>query len=73
MKTTKINRYIFVHYIRNSRINTNRVVVENTTRKIKIFKVMAEKYRNRRKRFTHKLNLITAIMNYDRNLLLLYL
>lgn len=49
----------------NSIINTKSVLVENTIRKIKIFKVMAEKYRNRRKRFTLRLNLITAIINYE--------
>lgn len=49
----------------NSMINTNRVIVENTIRKIKIFKLMAEKYRNRRKRFTLRLNLIAAIINYE--------
>ena len=49
----------------NSMINTNRVIVENTIRKIKTFKLMAEKYRNRRKRFTLRLNLITAIINFE--------
>ena len=49
----------------NSMINARRVIVENTIRKIKIFKVMAEKYRNRRKRFTLRLNLITDISNYE--------
>ena len=46
----------------NHTINTQRVLVENTIRKIKIFKLMAEKYRNRRKRFTLRLNLITAFI-----------
>ena len=49
----------------NSMINTNRVIVENTIRKIKTFKLMAEKNRNRRKRFTLRLNLITAIINFE--------
>lgn len=49
----------------NHTINNQRVLVENTIRKIKIFKIMAEKYRNRRKRFALRLNLITAIINYE--------
>jgi hypothetical protein len=32
---------------------------------VKIFRIMAEKYRNRRKRFTLRLLLITAIINYE--------
>ena len=49
----------------NHAINTQRVLVENTIRKSKIFKLMAEKYRNRRRRFTRRLNLITSIINLE--------
>ena len=46
-------------------ISIERVLVENVIRKIKIFRIMAEKYRNRRKRFGLRLNLITGILNYE--------
>ncbi|HEX5153041.1 MAG TPA: IS5/IS1182 family transposase, partial [Parafilimonas sp.] len=34
-------------------------------RKQKIFKIIAERYRNRRKRFGLRVNLIAGIYNYD--------
>jgi len=49
----------------NHHISSERVLVENIIRRVKIFRVMAEKYRNRRKRFTLRLNLIAAIINYE--------
>ena len=49
----------------NHQISSERVLVENVIRKVKIFRVMAEKYRNRRKRFTLRLNLIAGIINYE--------
>ena len=47
----------------NRNINSNRVFIEHALRKIKIFRIMAERYRARRKRFGLRLNLITAIIN----------
>lgn len=49
----------------NHQISSQRVLVENVIRKIKIFRIMAEKYRNRRRRFALRLNLITGIINYE--------
>jgi len=49
----------------NHQISSKRVLVENVIRKIKIFRIMAEKYRNRRRRFALRLNLITGIINYE--------
>ena len=49
----------------NHQISSERVLVENVIRKIKIFRIMAEKYRNRRRRFGLRLNLITGILNYE--------
>ena len=49
----------------NHQISSERVLVENVIRKIKIFRIMAEKYRNRRKRFGLRLNLVTGILNYE--------
>jgi hypothetical protein len=41
------------------------VLQENVIRSIKIFRIVAEKYRNRRKRFTLRLNFIAGIYNYQ--------
>lgn len=43
-----------------------RIVVEHVNAKIKTFKILAEKYRNRRKRFGLRFNLICALINFDR-------
>jgi hypothetical protein len=50
---------------KNHSISSKRVLVENVIRKIKIFKIMSEKYRNRRKRFKLRINLICGIINYE--------
>jgi hypothetical protein len=41
------------------------MLVENVIREIKIFKIVADKYRNRRKRFGLRFNLIASIYNYE--------
>ena len=43
-----------------------RIVVEHINAKIKTFKILGEKYRNRRKRFGLRFNLICALINSDR-------
>ncbi len=43
-----------------------RIVVEHINAKIKTFKMLGEKYRNRRKRFGLRFNLICALINFDR-------
>jgi len=42
-----------------------RVVAEHVNRKLKIFRILAERYRNRRKRFGLRFNLIAAIINFE--------
>jgi len=49
----------------NHHIISGRVLVKNVIQKVKIFRIMAEKYRNRRKRFSLRLNLIAGIINYE--------
>ena len=45
------------------------MVAEHVNRKLKIFPILAERYRNRRQRFGLRFNLIAAIINFE---LLLY-
>jgi len=47
----------------NRRISSERAIVENVIREPKIFRIIAERYRNRRKRFALRLNLIAAFHN----------
>ena len=42
-----------------------RVVAEHVHRKLKIFRILAERYRNRRRRFGLRFNLIAAIVNFE--------
>ncbi len=48
---------------RNREISSDRVLIEHIIREVKIFRVAAEKYRNRRKRFGLRINLIAAFYN----------
>jgi hypothetical protein len=47
----------------NHLISSERVLVENVIRRVKVFRIMGERYRNRRKRFGLRLNLIAGILN----------
>lgn len=51
----------------NHSVSSSRVQVEHIIREIKIFRVLAERYRNRRKRFGLRVNLIAGIYNYELN------
>lgn len=42
-----------------------RVVAEHVNRRLKIFRILAERYRNRRRRFALRFNLIAAILNVE--------
>lgn len=42
-----------------------RIVVEHVNRRLKIFRILAERYRNRRRRFGLRFNLISAILNSE--------
>ena len=47
----------------NRAINSRRIVVEHAIRRLKVFRLLGERYRNRRKRFGLRLNLIAALTN----------
>jgi hypothetical protein len=49
----------------NRRISRDRILIENINAKIKVFKIIANKYRNRRKRFSLRMSLICGILNYE--------
>lgn len=52
---------------RNREISSERVIVENVFAYVKKFKIVSQRYRNRRKRFGLRFNLICAIFNYEWN------
>lgn len=42
-----------------------RIISEHVNRSLKIFKILRERYRNRRRRFGLRCNLIAALYNYE--------
>ncbi|NEQ85191.1 MAG: IS5/IS1182 family transposase, partial [Moorea sp. SIO2I5] len=44
---------------------SQRIMIEHVYRHLKIFRILSERYRNRRKRFGLRFNLIAAIYNYE--------
>jgi hypothetical protein len=67
VKNSKKNPLTKEEKRRNRKKSSERVAVENIIREVKIFRIIAEKYRNRRKRFGLRVNLIAAIYNMNLN------
>lgn len=51
----------------NKELAQERVVIEHIIRHLKIFRILAERYRNRRRRFILRVNLIAGLYNYAIN------
>ena len=49
----------------NHKLSSKRIIVEQINAKIKVFKITKYPYRNRRKKFGLRMNLICAIINLD--------
>jgi transposase len=47
----------------NRTLSKKRILVENIFRKLKVFRILSERYRNRRTRFRLRFNSISAIYN----------
>ena len=52
---------------RNKTLARKRILIEHIFRKLKVFRILSERYRNRRKRFDLRFNLIAAIYNLELN------
>lgn len=52
----------------NKQLSAHRALNENVIGMLKRFKIIADKYRNRRKRFGLRFNLIAGIYNYELNI-----
>lgn len=63
-QSAKIIDFMVKHH--NHAISSERVLSEHIIGLIKRFKIMADKYRNRRKCFGLRFNLIAGICNYER-------
>jgi hypothetical protein len=49
----------------NHELSTQRILVENVNAKIKVFRCMSSRYRNRRKRHALRMSLICGIINFE--------
>lgn len=49
----------------NRKLSSERVSVENVLGWLKRFRILSERYRNRRRRFGLRFNLIAGIYNYE--------
>lgn len=52
----------------NQALARKRIVIEHIFRKLKVFRILSERYRNRRQRFALRFNLIAALYNLELNL-----
>lgn len=64
-KKTKKNPLTKQDKKQNHKISSSRVLVENVIRDVKIFRIVAEKYRNKGKKFGLRFNLIAAFYNLN--------
>jgi len=51
----------------NRQLSKERFAVEHVIGSLKVFRILSERYRNRRRRFGLRFNLIAAIYNYELN------
>jgi len=49
----------------NRALSCQRIAIENILRRLKVFRILSERYRNRRTRFALRFNLIAAIYNLE--------
>jgi hypothetical protein len=61
-RKTKLDKFERQH---NRLLARLRIVAEHVNRRLKIFRILAERYRNRRRRFSLRFNLIAAILNFE--------
>lgn len=64
-KKSKLHKLTKEEKKANRELARKRVKVENVIRRLKIFRVISERYRHRRKRFGLRFNLISGIYNYE--------
>ncbi len=66
-KKTKLHPLSQDQKAKNRALSRKRILIENIIRKLKIFRILSERYRNRRRRFGLRFNLIAAIYNLELN------
>jgi len=67
IKSSKYHKLTIDEKLYNRQISSDRVLNEHVIGFIKRFKIVADRYRNRRKRFGLRFNLIAGICNFENN------
>ena len=49
----------------NKELAKRRIIVEHINRKLKVFRILSSRYRNRKQKFGMRFNLIAGIYNYE--------
>ena len=65
-KNSKLKKLTKEEKKANRELSSKRIKVENVIRRLKIFRILGERYRNRRKRLGLRFNLISGIYNFER-------
>jgi len=65
-KNSKLHKLTKEEKKANRTLSKKRIKVENVIRRLKIFRILAERYRHRRKRLGLRFNLISGIYNFER-------
>lgn len=66
-KKTKKGKLTKAEKMSNKELSSSRVTNEHVIGKLKIFKIIADRYRNRRRRFGLRFNLIAGFYNFELN------
>ena len=64
-KATKKHSLTKTDKARNHELSSRRIFVEHAIRRVKVFRIIKETYRNRRRRFGLRFNLIAAVVNME--------
>lgn len=64
-KRSKLHPLTQAQKAANRHLSRQRIVVENVICRLKVFRILSERYRNRRKRFSLRFNLIAALYNLE--------
>jgi hypothetical protein len=65
LKSSKLHQLTKEEKKFNRALAGKRVKVENVIRRLKVFRILSERYRHRRKRFGLRFNLIAGLHNYE--------
>ena len=64
-KNSKLHKLTPAQKAANRELASKRIFCEHVIGRLKVFRILSDRYRNRRKRFALRFNLIAAIYNFE--------